>query len=421
VPVVEGYFVNNTEDLKSILKDVVFPVFVKPNYEGSSKGITQKSICKDPEELLAYGQECIKLFPSGILIEKFIPGRDLSIPYIAGIGDQGVLEPLEYILKSSSENNIYDYDYKNLIDDHVEVRCPALLTPSQRALIVEMMKKVVSATGVVDFGRADFRITPDGDIYFLELNALPSLQPDAGLFLSSKLLGLDYNQTILKILEGAIARLKLSDKTPRTPRRIQTKIPKIGLVYNLKRKQAGEEGYENEAEFDSEKTVSALKSAIEKMNLPVIPIEATKTLSENLKEHKIDIVFNIAEGSNKRAREAQVPAICDLLGIEHTGSDATCLAITLDKAVTKKLLSQDGILTPNYRLYTGAKTFENGLKYPVIVKPNYEGTSKGIHQNSVATKTWCNFFAVFAPRMTQAIISVPFKSANGLPGNLEAA
>jgi D-alanine-D-alanine ligase len=116
----------------------------------------------------------------------------------------------------------------------------------------------------------------------------------------------------------------------------------------------------------------------------VIPIEATKTLAENLREHKIDVVFNIAEGSKKRAREAQVPAICDLLDIEHTGSDATCLAVTLDKALTKKILSQDGILTPLYRLYQGGtKPVDPGLRFPVIAKPNQEGTSKGIGDNSV--------------------------------------
>jgi D-alanine-D-alanine ligase len=159
----------------------------------------------------------------------------------------------------------------------------------------------------------------------------------------------------------------------------------VGLVYNLKRKDTNDPDYEREAEFDSQKTVDAIVGAIGKFGAQVTPIEATKKLTENLIEHHIDVVFNIAEGSNKRAREAQVPAICDLLGIEHTGSDATCLAITLDKAITKKLLSQDGILTPNYRLYQGGKAVEAGLKFPVIVKPNHEGTSKGIGGKSVVS------------------------------------
>jgi D-alanine-D-alanine ligase len=387
VPVVEGYFVNALDELQSVAKEMVYPAFVKPNYEGSSKGITERSVCKDAEELLLYATDCLKLFPQGILIERFIPGRDISVPYIASLGDGGVLDPLEYVFsaKSLGETNVYDYDLKNLMDDMVAVRCPAALDVSVRHGIAEMMKRIIPAVGVMDFARADFRVTQDGEVYFLELNALPSLQPDAGIFEASKVLGLDYNQTILKILDSAVARLKLNGKGPKAPRRLLTKNPRVGLVYNLKRKDPNDNDYEQEAEFDSQATIDAIRGSIEKIGYSVIPIEATKTLSENLKEHRIDVVFNIAEGANKRAREAQVPAICDLLGIEHTGSDATCLAITLDKAITKRLLSRDGILTPNYRLYQGHGRLDTNLTFPVIVKPNHEGTSKGIGGKSVAT------------------------------------
>jgi len=394
VPVVEGYFVNALDELQSISREMVYPAFVKPNYEGSSKGITERSVCRDADELLAYGAECLKLFPQGILVERFISGRDVSIPYVAGLGELGVLEPLEYVFsaQNSGENtNVYNYDLKNFLDDSVGVRCPANIDATVRASLLEMMTRIIPAVGVLDFARADFRVTQDGEIFFLELNALPSLQPGAGVFEASRHLGLDYNQTILKILDAAVARLKLNGKGQKSPRRLlTTKNPRIALVYNLKRKHSDDPGYEQEAEFDSQSTVDTLLSTIEKFGCHVFPVEATKTLSENLKEHRIDVVFNIAEGSNKRAREAQVPAICDLLGIEHTGSDATCLAITLDKTITKKLLSQDAILSPNYYLYQGtgpilAKTAEASLRYPVMVKPNHEGTSKGIGGKSVAT------------------------------------
>ncbi len=387
VPVVEGYFVNTVDELQSIAREVLYPAFVKPNYEGSSKGITQRSICKDVDELLSSGADCLKLFPHGILIERFIPGRDISVPYISGLGDGGVLEPLEYVFSKINDNSIYDYDLKNGEDGAVSVRCPAVLDPMVRSQIVEMMKRVVPAVGVMDFARADFRVTPENDIYFLELNALPSLQPDAGIFAATRRLGIGYEETVLKMLEAAVSRLKLNGRGIKAPRRITTKNPRIALVYNLKRKDPSHPEYEKEAEFDSQKTIDAIHGALEKVaGHKIYPIEATRTLTENLQEQGIDVVFNIAEGANKRAREAQVPAICDLLGIEHTGSDATCLAITLDKAITKKLLSQDGILTPNYRLYQGGKTVESaGLRFPVIVKPNHEGTSKGIGGKSVVS------------------------------------
>ncbi len=391
VPVAEGYFVNTIEELQSVAREFVYPAFVKPNYEGSSKGITERSYCRDAEELLSYGTESLKLFHQGLLIERFIPGRDVTVPFISGLGDGGVLEALEYVFvegernSKSQEANIYDYDCKNHKDDAVSIRCPAQIEPSVRLQLNEHMKKIIPALGIVDFARADFRITPDNEIFFLEINALPSLQPGAGIFESTRLLNLDYNQTILKILDAAVGRLDLNTKTSRSPKRLRTMTPNVGLVYNLKRKDPGDPDYEKEAEFDSPKTVEAISSTIKKFGLNVIPIEATKSLGEKLREHRIDVVFNIAEGSNKRAREAQVPAVCDLLGIEHTASDATCMAITLDKAITKRILDHTGILTPAHRLYQGGKTVESGLKFPVIVKPNHEGTSKGIYDKSVVS------------------------------------
>ncbi len=387
VPTVEGHFVTTLEDISNIAREVTYPVFVKPNYEGSSKGITSKSLCRDPEELNQYAVELLKTYPQGVLAERYIPGRDVSVPFIAGLGDGGVLEPLEYIFGSEGGEGIYDYDLKNLLDDKVSVRCPAQIESHIRGQLIEMMKRIIPAVGVVDFARADFRITPDGEIYFLEINALPSLQPGAGVFEAARLLGLDFNQTILKILEAALTRVKPGVRTAKSPRRLLTnRHPRVALVYNLKRKDMADPGYELEAEFDSQPTIDSIRVALEKSTPTVVPVEATRNLSENLKENRIDIVFNIAEGSRKRAREAQVPAVCDLLGIEHTGSDATCLAITLDKAITKRLLTNDGILTPNFRLYNGSSRMtDSGLRFPVMVKPNSEGTSKGIDDKSVVS------------------------------------
>jgi D-alanine-D-alanine ligase len=149
----------------------------------------------------------------------------------------------------------------------------------------------------------------------------------------------------------------------------------------------GDPGFEDEAEFDSPKTIAAIAGAIKDLNYNIVPIEATKDLAEELQTHGINVVFNIAEGLADRGREAQVPAVCDLLGIEHTGSDATCMSITLDKALTKKIVAAEGIQCPRSILYTRPprRLPKNGLKYPVIVKPNQEGTSKGIDSRSVVT------------------------------------
>jgi D-alanine-D-alanine ligase-like ATP-grasp enzyme len=72
----------------------------------------------------------LKLFPSGLLVEKYIPGRDVSVPYISGLGENGVLEPLEYVFAKNNDNAIYDYELKNHEDETVSVRCPAQPPPA---------------------------------------------------------------------------------------------------------------------------------------------------------------------------------------------------------------------------------------------------------------------------------------------------
>lgn len=158
------------------------------------------------------------------------------------------------------------------------------------------------------------------------------------------------------------------------------------------------------AEFDEIETVLAIQNALQSAGHSVTILEATPDLPLRLAKNRPDIVFNIAEGLSGRGREAQVPAILNFLGIPFTGSDETTMCITMDKALAKRLLATYGIRTPGYRLVT-TDAFESvatpysatvnpdpassphdidaGLTYPLIIKPNAEGSSKGISNLSV--------------------------------------
>jgi len=101
-------------------------------------------------------------------------------------------------------------------------------------------------------------------------------------------------------------------------------------------------------------------------------------------KNKVDMVLNIAEGINGISRESQIPTILDFLGIPYTGSGASTLAIALDKAVTKKVLCHDKIPTPNFQLFKSRdEKLSKDLKFPLIVKPNREGSAKGLANTSV--------------------------------------
>ncbi len=136
------------------------------------------------------------------------------------------------------------------------------------------------------------------------------------------------------------------------------------------------------AEWDTWETINAVKDAISIYN-NVNLIEANEEAYNKFREIKPDIVFNIAEGANGVSREAQIPAMLDMLNIPYTGSDALTLAICLDKARTKEILSYYKI--PTAKFFVAEKpedAYNHQLTFPLIVKPISEGSGKGIYASS---------------------------------------
>ncbi len=157
----------------------------------------------------------------------------------------------------------------------------------------------------------------------------------------------------------------------------------VTLVFNLKKKELDKpEDYFSE--FDSEKTVLSIAEAIKKNGHTVNLVEADQDLYAYFKTHKTDLVFNIAEGKSSHLRESHVPAILDILNVPYTGSGVTTLALALNKAITKKILRSENIPTPNFQLfYKNHENLDPALKFPLIVKPNREGSAKGISVSNV--------------------------------------
>ncbi|MFB0521114.1 MAG: D-alanine--D-alanine ligase [Desulfatiglandales bacterium] len=166
---------------------------------------------------------------------------------------------------------------------------------------------------------------------------------------------------------------------------------RIGLTYDLKEAiPAGQDGLDDTLEeYDSSETVDLISAALEAKGHAVVRLGGDREFLDNIRREKVGIVFNIAEGrGNYRSREAQVPAILEMLGVPYTGSDPQCLAICLDKPVTKKLVAADGISTPRWLGIANKEdlfqTSWDEFPFPAIIKPAYEGSSKGIRLTSLA-------------------------------------
>ena len=138
------------------------------------------------------------------------------------------------------------------------------------------------------------------------------------------------------------------------------------------------------SECDSQKTVDSIAGAIRKTGCTVTAVEADKNLPGWLAQNPVDLAFNIAEGFEGVAREARVPALLELMEIPFTGSGVLPLALALDKAKSKQIFRFSGIPTPNFQLFLHKdEPVDVRLKYPLIVKPNTEGSAKGISASSV--------------------------------------
>lgn len=162
---------------------------------------------------------------------------------------------------------------------------------------------------------------------------------------------------------------------------------KIAFMFNVRHtKSSLEAEAQAEAEFDEPKTTRAIHDAIIANGYECVDIEADLEAYDKLKalKGKVDLVFNIAEGLRGEIREAQIPAILEMLGIPYTHSGALTQAINLDKSLTKKIWQFHGLPTPKFaQIGWAEKPYVEGLRFPVIVKPNSEGSSKGIFNDNL--------------------------------------
>ncbi len=158
----------------------------------------------------------------------------------------------------------------------------------------------------------------------------------------------------------------------------------IAIAYNLKRKDNTKPA-DYFSEFDSQETIDAISSALRSNGHNVKFIEGgQENLFSYFKKNRVDLVFNIAEGKNGKFRESEIPAVLDYFNIPYTGSNTFSLALALNKSLTKKILKAEGIPTPAFQLFTKAgEKLDSALKFPLIAKPNCEGSAKGINKSNV--------------------------------------
>lgn len=176
-----------------------------------------------------------------------------------------------------------------------------------------------------------------------------------------------------------------SDKPPSTRPR-PARLWRVAIIANVKgdNHPATHTAEDAGAEFDKPETIQAIQAAIESDGHTTQFINADASLPARVQEYCPDICFNIAEGLGGDAREAQVPALLEMLHIPYTASRVLANAIGLDKTVTKRIWRQAGLPTAPFQEFsTGCEPLARGLDFPLFVKPSREGTGMGMGTTSI--------------------------------------
>lgn len=163
---------------------------------------------------------------------------------------------------------------------------------------------------------------------------------------------------------------------------------KIGITYDLRDEYLAQGfGVEETAEFDKVETIEGIESALRALNHDTERIGNVRGLIGKLAAgERWDLVFNIAEGLYGFGREAQIPAILDAYQIPYTFSNPLVLALTLHKGMTKRVIRDLQIPTPDFDVVEHEDQIDEvNLVLPLFAKPVAEGTSKGISGASKIT------------------------------------
>lgn len=171
----------------------------------------------------------------------------------------------------------------------------------------------------------------------------------------------------------------------RTTEECSLKALDIGIAYELRAELSAPAGAPIDAleEYDSPDTLDALAGSLRALGHRPRLLGGGRAFLQAALQAPPDLVFNLSEGRATRSREAQLPAVCEMLDIPCTHSDPLAMALSLDKAMTKRVLQSAGLRTAEFRLVEALCDIEAlDLPFPLFVKPLGEGSSMGVRTTS---------------------------------------
>jgi D-alanine-D-alanine ligase len=187
-----------------------FPVFVKPRYEGTARGIAPSSRCATPGTLAAEVARQAALYRQPLLVEAFVAGAELTCSVVGTGARARPGSALQRAVERETGIGLHALERHEDAARPFDYDTPATLTPEVEQAVQQAALAAHRAIDARDVSRSDFRLDLAGTLWFLEINTLPTFAPDGTFAVEAELAGVPYAEYLAGVLKPGFERLQNS-------------------------------------------------------------------------------------------------------------------------------------------------------------------------------------------------------------------
>ncbi len=188
-----------------------FPLFVKPRWEGTAKGIRYSSRVEDRAQLVAEVERIVSDYDQPALVEAFVAGAEYTVTLI-GNDPPRVLPVLQRALETETRIGLHALESDPARAGELTYCLPGSLSRELECELGRLASSVYEAFECRDFARVDFRLDGGEQPIFLEINPLPTFSPDGSFGILAELAGRPIEALLADVLDLGLARLGLSTR-----------------------------------------------------------------------------------------------------------------------------------------------------------------------------------------------------------------
>lgn len=205
IPVPKGFCFNAIDaNVLKKLENFHYPIILKPNCEGGSMGLY---LIHSETEFIEKASKLIEDYSFELLVEEYIRGSEITVPIIGNQSSAKALGVVTILNEDNTDIELYDNSLKYL--DNVINSIEFKYSPEIKEKLMDYSVQIHNFFNLRDYSRMDYRVDPNGNIYFLEINAMPSLCRSCSFEQCGKVMGLSYYEVVGEIISAARKRYNI--------------------------------------------------------------------------------------------------------------------------------------------------------------------------------------------------------------------